>query len=39
MDGRKPGEIVWVEKPFPDDVEAILVNEGFDDISVLGELT
>ena len=26
-----------MEKPFPDDVEAILVNEGFDDISVSEE--
>ena len=34
---EETGEILCVEKPFPDDVEAILVNEGFDDISVSEE--
>ena len=35
---EETSEILWVEKPFPDDVEAILVNEGFDDI-VVSEIT
>ena len=34
---EETGEILWVEQPFPDDVEAILVNECFDDISVSEE--
>ena len=34
---EETGEILWMEKPFPDDVKAILLNEGFDDISVSEE--